>query len=257
MPFYYPVYDPEERIINIQMIHEDTMTMVSFYTVSKNFHQGDLFSMFTTVPLELWISYVVSFFIFVIVSHVGSWLLRKHYSAFWNTLCAFLDQDNFPTDSLFIETLSFVMMLCSFFILSYATNSMGSDLVTVDKPYVVKSYDDIIDRNIKVMVHQELPEYNKFMHAMKGTMEYELSKNVRPNILGVPYDQGYYSQELVAIGRSPAVETTARLRVSKESFPNGMHVYVAPDERASKYTNVFVSSTKWRGKPVEKFAKRL
>ena len=77
------------------------MTMATFYNVSNKFHEGNLFSMFTSVAMEIWIGYVTSFFLFVTIFYLGSALLKQKYSSLWNTTCAFLDQDNFPTSSNF------------------------------------------------------------------------------------------------------------------------------------------------------------
>ena len=107
---------------------------------------GDLLDMFGMVPTNLWIGYFVSFFTFVLVSYFGCRLLKEKCSAIWMTICAFLDQDNYPLGTLFLNVLSFVSMLGMFFMMTYAGNCMSTDLVTFEKPTVVKTYDDIIEK---------------------------------------------------------------------------------------------------------------
>ena len=175
-PIYYPINDPNGDFI-YSIVTEDTITIASFYNMSSESHEGNIFSMFQSVPFELWIGYGTSFFVFVTVCYVGSWLLKQRLSALWNITCAFLDQDNFPTTSLFIAILSTVIMLCSFFMESYATNSMSTDLVTIDKPVIVNSYQDIIDREILIGLVEQMPEYAAFKDAPDGSMEAQMFKH--------------------------------------------------------------------------------
>ena len=45
------------------------------------------------------------------LSYTGSRLLRQSDKSLWNMICAFLDQDNFPSDTRFVATLSTVVMI--------------------------------------------------------------------------------------------------------------------------------------------------
>ena len=78
------------------------------------------------------------------------------------TTCAFLDQDNFPSNTLFVSVLSTIVMTGMFFIMTYAGNSMSTNLVTVEKPSTIGSYDDILDRNLKLLYTKVLPEFERF-----------------------------------------------------------------------------------------------
>ena len=75
-------------------------------------------------------------------------------------------------------------MLSTFFILSYATNSMSTDLVTIDKPVVVRSYDDVIDKDITSLMINQLPEYGKFKTAPTGSKEGKMFKKSEVFALG-------------------------------------------------------------------------
>lgn len=100
IPFYFPLdNDPEGEVCYLPMVYEDTMTFVSGYRATTQSHEGDLYKMFTMVPYQLWIGYFVTFVTFVTLLLVGSKLLKEKYPSTWLTICAFLDQDNFPTTS--------------------------------------------------------------------------------------------------------------------------------------------------------------
>lgn len=98
--------DPRGDFIYSPIIIEDTMAISSAYRVPNTTHVGNIFSIFDGVPNGLWIGYILSFFLFVSVSYIGSVVIRKPMSSLWNIICAFLDQDNFPSDSRFMESLS-------------------------------------------------------------------------------------------------------------------------------------------------------
>lgn len=252
VPVYYPLNDPGEKIIYSSVISEDTMAIGSFYNVSSSSHEGNLFSMFTTVPIGLWIGYVASFVAFVMACCIGSWVLRQRYSALWNIARAFLDQDNFPTTSMFISALSFIVMLCSFLMMSYATSSMSTDLVTIDKAIIIQSYQDIIDRNISTVLVKQMPEYGAFESAPAGSKEAKIFKNAYAFAFGKYKSEKLHSQETVIIGRPHVVTAFARVAVAKSIFPKDGRMLISTDEEAKKYSNVFVLSSKWKGSRMEK-----
>lgn len=165
VPVYGPLADPQDRFSYSTPLYEDAMFFLSCYNVSSNEVYGDVISMFQQIPLGLWIGYLASFFIFVTVSYLGSLVLKQAYSSLWMTVCAFLDQDNFPSTTKFVSVLSFVVMVAMFFLMSYSTNSIGTDLVTTDTPIAIKTYDDIINRKVTMFFTNVLPEYQKFKNA--------------------------------------------------------------------------------------------
>lgn len=233
------------------------MTILSAYNTTNKVHVGDLFSMFTMVPYGLWIGYFVSFLIFFAVTRMGAKILRQRYSSFWMTTCAFLDQDNFPTDSLFITVLSFVVMLGMFFMMNYAGNCMSTDLITIENPIVIKTYNDIINKKIVTAFTAASPEYGIFAQANPETKEGQLFAN-KVEFTPGPQDSPKfasiaYNQNGVIVIRRPVAEAVGMFylwyfaNVEKQFNTPNIRFYVGADEEYSKrYNNVFVISGKLR-----------
>lgn len=256
MPAYYPLNDPNETMIHSAILYEDTMTIFSGYNISRKEHRGNLFDMFTMVPTGLWIGYFVSFFVFATVTYFGAYLLKQKYSSLWMTICAFLDQDNFPTDSTFVQVLSFVVMLGMFYMMTYAGNCMGTDLVSIEDPITITTYEEIMDKRVETALAKVLPEYDRFQEAPKNSFErkmfenrYELEFN---SIAVAKLTPAILDQKVVLIARRIAVETSAILFASLDSFPDDGRAYVAPDKHAQKYTNVFAISSRIKGSKAER-----
>lgn len=257
MPVYYPLIYPDDSFTYTPIVYEDIMTIFSAYNVTNGTQTGDLFEMFTQVPYGLWIGYFVSFFAFVFISLIGSRILKQKYSSFWMTTCAFLDQDNFPTDSLFVSVLSTAVMTGMFFMMTYAGNSMSTDLVTVEKPVVITTYDQVIDRGIKTIYTKVLPEWERFSNAPPGSTEWKLFQNSYEASLtpsnADKFRSGLLNQEFIFVSR-PLVAFGAALSViGFPGWPKTGRAYVAPDPHAKKYTNVFVLRSSLKGTPAEKF----
>ena len=236
------------------------MTIYSSYNISTKELYGDVLSMFSGVPKELWIGVAVCFLTFVCLSAAGARALNQKYSSLWMTICAFLDQDNYPLDSTFVSALSTVVMIGMFFIYAFGTNCMGTDLVTIDKPIVLTSYDDIIEKNVTSIFVKALPEWERFKSATKGTKERTLFDRMKFAEINVDFllrlQKTHLSQSTVTIGRPVLATAAALMGVGLPGLPSTARAYVAPDEQATKYTNVFIFSTRLRGTPLEKYLSR-
>lgn len=221
----------------------------------------------TQVPLGLWIGYIVSYITFILVTFLGSRLLRKKYSSFWMTTCAFLDQANFPSDTLFVSVLSTIVMTGMFFIMTYAGNSMSTDLVTVEKPSTIDSYDKILDRNLTFLYTKVLPEFQRFSsisnlifvpgrtdsiskeekmfqsNSYEVILEPGITKRLLPKILG---------QKSVWVSRLSVVKCLAYIMTGFSWFPNDARLLIRSDSQAKKYTNVFILNSKLRGTLIER-----
>lgn len=131
---------------------EDIMHIFSCYnkTSADEGRIKDILFLFDTVPIGLWICLFCSFLTFIAVFRFGYRLIdRKSKSdATWITTSAFLDQDNFPTNRRYMMIISLFMSVGLFFAMNYLTNSVGTDLVVIPSPTVVRTYDDILSRNI-------------------------------------------------------------------------------------------------------------
>lgn len=256
MPVYFPLRNDGNHSSYSPILYEDTMSIFSGYNVSTTEHHGDVLTMFKQIPKELWYGFVVSFFVFVQMSFIGARLLKQPYASFWMTVCAFLDQDNFPSRSAaFVSILSFVTMTGLFFMTAFGTNSMGTDLVTIDKPMVITTYDQIIGKGIKMVSTPTLPEWERFHSAPSGSKERALFEvivpmSVSPTNLPIISSE-IWNQKLVAIQRPFAVTAVALAIMSTAGFPKDRRAFIGPDPNAKKYTNVFVMRAGLKGSSIE------
>ena len=250
---YYPLIDPKETTIYTAAIDEDIMTMCTVYRNTRTFHDGNIFSMFASIPVPFWTSYLVLFVTMITVASVGSSVLRlKNWNIVWTTTRAFIT----PTGSLvtapkFLTWIS-VLTLMSIFISFYAVTSMSSDLATLDDPVAITSYDDIIERGIKVALFQERPENDKFANAPIGSKQHALFKNTMPanTFLESTHkveEMHLGMKELAYISRPLAAKFAALVGIGQMKFPADGRMFVGSDDSALKYMNVYVLNSRWRG----------
>lgn len=189
------------------------------------------------------------------------------------TTCAFLDQDNFPSNTLFVSVLSTIVMTGMFFIMTYAGNSMSTDLVTVEKPSTIDSYDHILDQNLTLLYTKVLPEFERFssistLISVPGRVDSKLRRfdyiskeeemfesnsnevilepgitmRLLPKILG---------QKSVWVSRLGMIKCLANVMTGFSWFPNDGRLLIGSDSQAKKYTNVFILNSNLRGTPIE------
>lgn len=153
------------------------MTLCSGYRINEIHNEGKLLTMFTTVPHGLWIGYLMSLLFFICLSIYGIRKLKQSYPSIWTLTSVFLEQYYFPSGSCFINVISFVVSVSVYFMITFAKNSMKTDLVTIDKPFVITTYDQIIDHKIEVAFLKVVPEGGKFQNAPSGSKQHALFTN--------------------------------------------------------------------------------
>lgn len=180
VPVYYPLIDSDDKFRYTAALYGDTMTICSGYHINEESHEGKLFTMFTTIPYGLWVGYFFSFLLFIALSIYGTRKLKRSYPSIWTMTSAFMEQYYFPSGSRFISVLSFVVSISVYIMMTYAKNSMRTDLVTIDRPIVITTYDEIIDHGIKVAFAKVIPEWEQFHNAPIGSKERALFSNHVP-----------------------------------------------------------------------------
>lgn len=251
MPSYYPQKDPLNRFLYSPLLYEDTINILSGYNVSSTQRHGDLITLFKEIPLGIWIMYIASFFTFLAVSYIGSMVLKKSFSSLWMTICAFLDQDNYPTVSKFLSTLSIFVMVSMFFFMNYATNLIGTDLVTTESPVTLTTYDEIIERNVTALIPKVMPVYERFQSAPNGTKEQILFANSEDLKLepgsADKLKSAIVDQSVVMLARAEVAYCAALIALGFPGLPEQARAYLAPDPQAKKYTNVFLLDSRLKG----------
>lgn len=143
----------------------------------------DILFMFETVPTNLWIGLLISFITFILILRTGNRLLRDRdqnlkSNPIWTTTSAFLSQNDFPISHHHVNLLSFIMSIGVFFAVAYLTNSVSTDLVVLEDPVTIETYDDILDRGISILVPKVHFESTFFKNARQGTTMHSLARNV-------------------------------------------------------------------------------
>lgn len=258
MPVYFPLKDEKEEVEATATFVEDVMTMISFYNVTSDQQNVDILQMYATAPIGVWIAILLSYFSFVIVLHfaIKRYKPGKKTDASWMTTCAFLDQNNFPTTTTKVSALSLLISIAMFFLMSYATNSISTDLVVVEKPTAIKNYQDFLDRakaspigEYEVAFCNMLAEYEKFRDAPGDSLEREIfnhhmmvdfSAETKERINGRELQQKvvFVGREVFTTGISDSV-----LLLYGKSHPES-RVLLIKEENPKKYTNVMVWNKK-------------
>lgn len=221
--------------------------------------------MFASVPQSLWIGFFISFISFAFVSYLGSRLLRKSHSGVWMSVCTFLDQDShqdyYPSSARYFAILCSITMMGLFFIMAYRSGCVSTDLVTIDKPTVIKTYDDIIERGVTTGFASVTPEWGTFANSPRGSKE----RKIFENSLEIDFStktffslfEGLIRQRKCVISRPFIASIAAMSNVAAASWTKESACYVAPDPHAKKYTTVFVRSSNFKSSPLNRYVNSL
>lgn len=271
MPVYYPLKDEQELIETSATFAEDTMTMISFYNVSVDQKAVDILQTYGTAPMLAWAFIFFSYLAFIFLLHVGLKLHKSSKSktdAIWITTMAFLDQDNYPTTTTFLAAISLGASISMFFLMSYTTNCISSDLVVVEKPIVFSKYLDFLDaveadekesgkKSERIVGFSNLlPEFEKFRDADEHSLE---SKMFRYRyLIGINAETVLkvstmtVKQTCIIIGREVLVDGACYVMLPfvQSEHPNLRALRVQEDE-PKKFTNVMA----WRKGAHPQFAK--
>ena len=265
MPVFFPLNDSKDSFAYSPPLAEDTMTIFSVYNTTTESHVGDVFSMFASVPISLWIGFFICFSAFSFVSYLGGRLLNKAHSSIWMSICTFFDQDThqdyYPSSARYFAILCSVTMMGLFFIMTYRGGCVSTDLVTIDKPIVIKTYDDIIERGVTTGFGSITPEWGMFANSPRGSKERKIFENsfevdFSPNTF-VNLLEGLVHQKKCIIGRPFIANIAAMANVAAPSWIKECVCYVAPDPHAKKYTTVFVWSPNYKDPGMIRYANTL
>lgn len=191
IPIIYPLNTTDESIIYSKPTSETTMTILSFYNLTNvdDAKEQDITFMFSTVPPILWLGVFLSYLTFIAVFKFGHWLLdsERRSDSIWTITCAFLNEDSFPENHKYIALLSVVMATGVFFSMNFLGSLTTTDLVSIDSPILIKSYQNIIDRGISVFWNPLYAEQNIQMNYYdKDSLHYKVWK-------GLKYFSHYFS----------------------------------------------------------------
>lgn len=169
-------------------IMEEFLTTMSAYNVTDRMESGDLIDAYLAFHWSYYVSLVVTLAIFIMV-----WRMCEKYCfryrpkqkteiqnarlpPSWIMTCAILDQDQFPNIThIAFKALSLLFSLFFFITIDcFMMNIMSTDLVVIEIPQVIRTYQDFLDRNAKIIFMEGWDENNFFEHAPEGSLEKQL-----------------------------------------------------------------------------------
>ena len=147
--------------------HSETKAKISFndfiLTSMKSFDRGTWFAVLAMVSafFGLWMTKRV---LFPDNNHVS--LRRRIAEALWDTLLLFISQESTDYYKFMDRLLSVLMTLSFFFLTTIYFGLMSTDLVSVAKPAVINSYQDIMNRpNVTPVFAAMLTDTQEFEDA--------------------------------------------------------------------------------------------
>ena len=165
------------------IVMEDQLWMISAYRMTNETVDKDLLEMFDGYPLGLWAAIVGSLFLFVGAMIIGRWFMEKKKGFFeplWIVSMFTLDQDHLKESNNFLILVSFSMSFFCFFMTQYLLCGMGTELVVMKDPLVLKSYQDVIDKpDATPLFLKGWPDYKEFKLAPKNSLRSKLWQHAK------------------------------------------------------------------------------
>ena len=106
------------------------------------------------------------------------------------------------------------VMIGVFFMMTYATNSISTDLVTIDKPITVTTYDQVIEGKIPTTYAKVMPELERFRrvrHLVARSGSFSMNSfpmELTPSA-ALQFKDDILNQKMVIIARLLVCLTTA------------------------------------------------
>ena len=180
MYFYWAKYPQPLYFSYSPIIMEDEFYMISMYRKNNQTKFKDLIEMFN-YPIGLWAAIIVSLLLFICTLVVGRWFLEKKkgiVEPIWIVSMFTLDQDYLNESNSFLYLLSTCLSFACFFITTYLLNNMRTDLVVIQDPIVLGSYQDVIDKpDAMPLFLNGWPDYEEFKYAPRNSVPSNLWKH--------------------------------------------------------------------------------
>ena len=200
----------------------ENMVLACIYKYENNFKTTDLLDAYTSFDWSYYFSVTLSVIIFLcswslcaelgkrIAKQIKDELDNDRKPSYWLLTCAILDQDQFPNVSRATFSILSACISILFFVLidCFMLNTISTDLVVFTEPKVIKSLQDILDRDdVQAVFIKGLDEDKFFKEAKEGSVEEKVWKRKSAFIEGVNekttqiLKDKFMDQEYVAIIR--------------------------------------------------------
>ena len=186
-PVDFPVKEEYEKVNPIVTLMEEPLVILQAYNKTRHNEQlADVVKQsFQSFTVSLW----MAIFCFVLVMGTMFVIRREVLQnqmdgeeedgpSFFYAFVCFVQQDSKDFFDITRNILTLILSVASFvFITGYFCNLMATDMVVVDKPDVMNTYKDILDRvGVTAVFFQQLADYEHFRDANKDSIEYMLWK---------------------------------------------------------------------------------
>ena len=209
-------------------IYDHFLVIVCSYNYTERMVRSDLMDAYLQFPYSYYSSLLLTLIGFIVAwktcarlagklsSQVRDELENARTPAWWIMVRAILDQDQYPNVSkVAFSILSFCVSLLFFVAVDcFMLNTMSADLVVIEEPAVIRSYEDIVNRNgLRVLFFKGMDEESFFNAAKEGTLEYEVWKrrwvhdNGKMDTVS-KVSQPIFDQTAIAIAREWMVKTS-------------------------------------------------
>ena len=277
----YPYDQDYEKVYPLSILYEEPVVIFQGYNTTSRINFVDIFrKTLQSFSLSLWLLLLNTLIVISLIMKIGYNYRKKldlrckhplttrlsrftqhkkenHYP-FYETFSLFMGQNGSEFNTLFGQIISLIISLASFvLIFGYICNLMATDMVVVDKPITLNTYEDVINRPGMIpLFFRELTDYQHFKNGMPGSVErrlWDVSTKERAsesrvlivadvkNALSLLAD-GSQGKTLLFVTRLAATPLQISLCKMKYSYGmlEGILVWYAIDPSASWYQKVIV-----------------
>lgn len=161
MPHTYP--DDYDNITQGYLMSEQKVNLFSIYYNNMVTKERPLLMMIDSFPLGLWLLIILTFSIFTFILYIQAKIrtklkkknkksqLQLANSAFFEVLFHFIKLHKINSKRK--KIMSFTVSLASFFLIFFLTSMIKTDLVVIEEPPIIESYEDMIKYNSSPVFH--------------------------------------------------------------------------------------------------------
>lgn len=177
----YPYYADYEIIEPIQVLLESQVQIMAAYNATNGTNLTDIFkSSFNRHSVSFWMGMIILLIVAYFILRVR-WTFderRRPVNRYhlYDAITYLFKYESTEFDDLTRQILCLFLTLASFYVLRYFQNFMATDLVVAQRPEVIKTFEDIIDRKDKLQAvfALYLADHLEFRDADEGSIKKKL-----------------------------------------------------------------------------------
>lgn len=178
-PYYYPSFEPSIDVSHIFL--EQTLSILSVYNTTTATKYTNLMNSFGNLSWDVYL-------IVIMATLIMSWVIRRkspsiRTQSIRTSDIAFSHLSNivtFDIEDWFPRTISILLSFLLFFVINGYSNFIKTDIVVVEKPFLIETYDDIFN-NLDKLTPQFAMQDNIhfFKNAKPGSVERQIWDRIK------------------------------------------------------------------------------